>query len=139
MAFQWTDDLETGFHRVDSQHRELIDRFNTLIESCKVAKGREGLPELLDFLDNYVRFHFGEEEAMMRSYNYPDMEQHLEQHRIYLNDVAEMKRQFHEQGASTSLLIQLNTSLMNWIVDHIKKLDTKLGHYLAECNGQRVA
>lgn len=139
MAFTWTRDLETGFHKIDSQHQELIDRFNMLIESCKQAKGREGLPELLDFLDNYVRFHFGEEETMMRAHRYPDMNSHLEQHRIFLANVADMKREFLERGASTSLLIQLNTALMKWIIDHIKKLDTKLGLFLNSVNARNAA
>lgn len=132
MAFNWTPELETGFTKIDSQHRELIDRFNTLIESCKVVKGRESLPELLDFMENYVRFHFGEEEAMMRAYSYPEMESHLEQHRIYMADVDNMKKQFNEEGASTALLIQLNTSLVHWIIDHIKKRDTLLGAFLKQ-------
>ncbi len=132
MAFLWSSELETGFPKIDTQHRELVDHFNTLIKACREAKGREKIPELLDFLDNYVRFHFGEEEEMMRAKRYPEKDQHLEQHRIFLNDVAVMKQQFLTKGASTSLLIQLNTALMQWIIDHIKKVDMKLGTFLRQ-------
>jgi len=60
---------------------------------------------------------------MMHAKRYPEKNQHLEQHQIFLNDVAIMKQQFLTKGASTSLLIQLNTALMQWIIDHIKKVD----------------
>lgn len=38
MAFLWSSKLETGFQKIDAQHRKRVDHFNTMIKACREAK-----------------------------------------------------------------------------------------------------
>ena len=39
MAYQWDSTLETGYEKVDNQHKQLVAALNALIEASKSGKG----------------------------------------------------------------------------------------------------
>ena len=68
---QWTNDLSAGVEQIDSQHKELIARINTLLDAMKQGRGRTEVGQTVSFLSDYVATHFGEEEKYMTSFCYP--------------------------------------------------------------------
>jgi hemerythrin len=68
MALEWTENLSVGVELIDTQHRELIHRFSSLIDACQEHRAKDKITELLAFLDDYVVFHFGEEQQLMALY-----------------------------------------------------------------------
>ena len=73
MEFAWSDDLLTGVRDIDEQHRELFSRVNTLIVACTQQKGKDEIGNYLQFLMDYVAFHFAAEEREMTTYQYPGL------------------------------------------------------------------
>ncbi|NDJ74767.1 MAG: hemerythrin [Chloroflexi bacterium] len=67
----WTENMTTGVAKLDKQHQKLIEKYNELDEAISNHTGREVIGEVLDFLQFYALWHFGEEEACMAQYQCP--------------------------------------------------------------------
>ncbi|MBV5350516.1 hemerythrin domain-containing protein, partial [bacterium] len=76
MGITWREDLAVGVEQIDDQHKELLARFDLLLSACKQGKGSEEVLHLLDFLDEYVIRHFGDEEQLQKKIGFPDFTAH---------------------------------------------------------------
>lgn len=130
MAINWTDELSTGVLLIDRQHQEIFKRYNTYLDACKKGAGRNDLAELIDFLVKYVADHFSHEEQVMKQYKYPDLDTHIEEHKKLTNMVHGFKDRLATDGPSLGAMVEVNRSLLDWLVDHIKKSDLELGSFL---------
>lgn len=64
MKYELTPDLVTGNALIDREHRQLFDAINRLMDACGQGQGRAVLQQTLNFLNDYVKKHFGDEEAL---------------------------------------------------------------------------
>lgn len=130
---EWTETLATGIKTIDSQHKELFKRINNLVLAIKEHRCKAEIDSTLKFLDDYARVHFAEEEKHMRETNYIGLPQQHEDHKKYLAALAELKEQASQpriQGSSYDLSATTNQVVVDWIVDHIIKVDRKFGEFL---------
>lgn len=134
MAIQWDDSLATGIDDIDEQHRELFRRFNALMAACNQGRGREEVMRTLLFLDDYIRSHFAEEEAMQLKSNFPDYAVHRAQHENFIATTEMLAGQFKSEGATLELLVKTNTTLMEWLIGHIRKMDRAFARFMVENN-----
>jgi hemerythrin len=129
-AVRWTTDLAVGNELVDQQHQELFSRFHELLEACKERKGKEKVVALLDFLSAYVVEHFQAEEQLMQQHHYPEYESHRQQHQHFIGKLATLRQDLEQEGATVSLVIATNQAVLQWLIEHIKRVDSKLGAFL---------
>lgn len=132
MAIDWTKDLETGNQTIDSQHKQLIQAINNLTTACAAGKGRDNLPETIDFLANYTAKHFGDEEKLQMQSKYPDYPNHKKLHDGFKAVVADLGQKLKAEGPTGVLVIQVNSNIGGWLVNHIKKEDTKVAAHLRQ-------
>jgi hemerythrin len=130
----WTNDLNIGHDLIDEQHRELLDRTNKLLDSCKSGEGNKGAMDAIKFLDTYVKGHLRDEEQLMIKHDYPAMHEHKQQHVIFLEKVDAMKKSLETQGATLTNVMKTTNLFVDWLLKHIKREDKKLGDYLSTLN-----
>jgi hemerythrin len=138
---EWTDKLATGISTVDSQHKELFKRINNLVAAIKQHRCKEEIDGTIKFLEDYARIHFSEEEKHMRETNYPGLDEQREDHKKYLAALAELKEQAslpRVPGSSYDLSATTNQVVVDWIVDHIVKLDMKFGVFLGSGKSSEI-
>lgn len=131
MALEWSEDLSVGYGLIDDQHKELFTRYNSLIQACKERQGREAIRSMLDFLVEYVTEHFAEEEQYMQRYNYPGRVEHMQQHSELFQLVNKTYEDLQINGASVDVITSVNHTMLNWLLHHVRKVDTSLGRYLS--------
>ena len=124
-----TKDMEIGVAKIDEQHKELIDRINTIISMGLKSVSKEETQKTLDLLGRYVVQHFSDEEALQRKCNYPKYEWHRELHHKFIGDFMKIKEVFAENGPSVKFTVELNNRLIHWIVKHIKNVDAEFGKF----------
>ncbi len=132
---EWSDRLATGINTIDNQHKELFRRINNLVIAIKQQRCKSEIDDTLQFLDDYARIHFSEEEKHMRETNYGGLTEQIEDHQRYLAALAELKEQAslpRIQGSSYDLSATTNQVVVDWIVAHIMKLDMKFAAYLKQ-------
>jgi hemerythrin len=124
-----TEDMEIGVEKVDTQHRELINRINKLLAAGESATSEAETQKTIDYLGEYVIKHFRDEEELQIKSNYPKYTEHKEKHAFFINDFSKLKKEFADKGNSFEFTMKLNDSLINWITNHINGDDAEFGIY----------
>lgn len=132
---QWTEDLSTGLDDIDEQHRELIDRINGLVAAIRQSVCRQTIGGVIQFLEDYIRFHFGLEEEKMKQSGYPGYEYHRGEHATFVRSFAELKEELLKLEGGTKpgsydLSVTTNQVVVDWILEHIRKTDRAFGDFL---------
>lgn len=130
MAILWQENLETGLKIIDDQHKELFHRFNKLLEACNAGQGRDEVMKVILYLDSYIRTHFADEEALQLRYGYPGYPDHRVLHVNFIKTVEDLEKQFKDEGANVSLVIQTNMMMVNWLTQHIGRMDREFARYM---------
>ena len=123
-------DMEVGVLEIDSQHMELVNRLNALTSMGHDASSKEETQKTMDLLEEYIVKHFADEEELQRKNKYPEYESHKKLHELYIGEFHKLKKEFADNGHSLKFTMDLNNSLINWIVKHIKSADVELGKFL---------
>ena len=129
---QWDDSLSVGVDLIDEQHKMLIQRIKNLSDAVNSSRGAIEIGKTLGFMIDYTEFHFSTEEKHMAKLGYPGYDTHRQQHEKFKSTLNEMVMEFEEDGATAQLSEWVNNYLINWLVNHIKSIDTKLSVFLKE-------
>lgn len=127
---QWDDSLSVGVELIDEQHKLLIQRIKDLSDAVNSSRGAVEIGKTLGFMIDYTDFHFSTEEKHMYNMDYPGRDVHKGQHDEFKSTLNEMVMEFEEDGATAQLSEWVNNYLINWLVKHIKSIDTKLSDFL---------
>ncbi|MDR1193872.1 MAG: bacteriohemerythrin [Peptococcaceae bacterium] len=130
MAYAWSKDLETGNALIDTQHKQLVQAINDLLDACASGKGRAAIEKTLDFLTNYTVKHFGDEEKLQLAHKYPDYANHKKLHDAFKVTVGDLSRQLKAEGPTIILVGKVNSSIGGWLINHIKREDTKVAAHI---------
>ena len=131
MRYEVTQDLITGNALIDSEHRQLFDAVNRLMEACSQGQGRAQLQSTATFLSNYVVKHFQDEERLQIQNKYPDYPSHKTFHDGYRNQLALTAQELLLEGPTAKTLGDLNR-VVGILVSHIRTEDKRLARYIRE-------
>jgi hemerythrin len=129
---EWSQNLSVGVDEIDNQHKELINRVNKLHRAMKTEKKQEEILNILKFLEEYVIFHFHNEENLQLKYHYPLYLEHCEIHRNFIKVIKCIKKDIEVDGMNASTCILVSSTLSNWLINHICKADRDIGDYIRE-------
>jgi len=127
MQYAWSSELETGCQSIDEQHRQLVTALNDLLFACQHGGHREELKNTLDFLLVYTVQHFIDEEAFQLKHKYPDYERHKQIHADFKLVASELAERLLQDGATIGLIAEVRSMIGDWLVNHIKGEDLKIG------------
>jgi len=130
MSLKWKDEWSIGHEMVDSQHKELVDAVSNFINAYYAGKGADVIGETMDFLLGYTVKHFIDEEALQWSSNYPDYQNHKNLHEAFKVKAKELSDKLKEEGPSKMLVMKINSTISEWLVNHIVREDKKIGEHL---------
>jgi hemerythrin len=120
----WRAEYETGFSKVDQQHRHLFEIVNRLHEAMSVGHGREIIQEVLDEMIHYTVEHFATEETLMQEQDYPLYTPHKQVHDQLTSEVKEIAEKF--ASGENLVTVELSHFLTQWLIHHIKGEDLKM-------------
>jgi len=129
-----TKDMETGVEKIDTQHRELINRINSALQTGEKSSSREDTQKTIEYLGEYVVKHFGDEEELQIQSKYPKYPEHKKKHTYYIDEITKLKNEYTANGNSLEFTMKLNNSLITWIVKHIKVDDVEFGKFFKAQN-----
>lgn len=129
MRYELTEDLITGNALIDSEHKQLFNAINDLMDACASGQGRDHIMKTVDFLNGYVARHFSDEERLQVSSNYPDYQNHKTFHDGYKRQLQQTTQELLNDGATVKSLAKLN-QVASVLVSHIRVEDRKLAKHL---------
>lgn len=128
--YNFTKDIETGNHLIDSQHKQWIDALNKLLAACAAGKGRENIFPTLKFLEEYTAKHFADEEALQVKSKYPGYAQHKQIHDSFKKTLRDIIAEYKKDGPNIAVMAKINQNLGSWFINHIKVEDVKVVAHL---------
>jgi hemerythrin len=135
--YTWDKSLETGYEQIDNQHKQLFAVINEFLANCKEGSTASTtvLTRNLNYLNDYTIQHFFDEEIIQRDTKYPDFENHKKVHDDFKATIRDFKIRLLIKGPSRELTDEVKQTIGDWLVNHIKVMDKKLGTYLKENAG----
>jgi len=131
-------DMETGVEKIDTQHRELISRINSVLASKEKSASEAEIEKTLNYLSEYVVKHFSDEEQLHITNKYPKYAEHKAKHAFFVDEFTKLKTEFAGKCNSMEFTMKLNSSLINWIVKHIKGDDVEFGKFYKAQNSSKA-
>jgi len=130
MSIEWTPNLSVGVKHIDDQHKIWFEKANALFEAGKERRAKEFISTMLNFLDEYTKQHFRDEEAYMEEIHYPEIEAQKKAHANFINDLAKLKSDYDNAGGNILVILNANKMVIDWLTNHIKTMDKKIGDYV---------
>lgn len=130
MRAEFSQNLVTGNELIDSQHKELIDRINKLLDSCEAENGKVTAVKTLDYLADYTDFHFSAEEKLQQEIDYPDYAKHKAQHDGFKQTIKELDEMLQEEEGPTAAFVEkVEENVVKWFYTHIEGFDRSVAEY----------
>jgi hemerythrin len=130
MEHKWDSSLEIGYELIDNQHKQLFEAIYDLIDYCDGAHSDDQLKKSMDFLNSYTIKHFFDEEQIQQKYKYPDFPNHKKLHDGFKEVVKGFSHRLILEGVSKELVEEVQKKIYDWLVNHIRIQDKKVGNHL---------
>ena len=130
MAFHWTESMSTGVSEIDGQHQALIQQINRLEEILKIdseSLRKEHILDMLDYLTDYARIHFDDEERQMEIFRCKVAEENKKAHKQFLETIARLREEYQNDGPAPQVARDIHNMLGDWFINHICTIDSQLG------------
>jgi hemerythrin len=135
ITLEFLPNLRVGVEEIDNQHKELFAHANGFFQAIADGKNEGEIIALFDFLNDYIRAHFGTEEKYMNMHlkaNNVYVQKHIAEHRGFSRDIIELTKDIDSWGSNTQFVNEFSSWLRNWYVNHIASTDKALGKLLRE-------
>ncbi len=130
LGLTWSSKLEVGIAEIDTQHRQLIDIANRVIEAVQEKLGTLGVDEIVKELRDYTVVHFRAEEEHMDTLRYPTREAHHVEHERLKKQVKQWQ---HDIFTKEKLTVdEVLVFMRSWLVEHILHSDMAFKTWLQE-------
>ena len=125
----WEDSYSVKVPLIDEQHKKLFALINQLYDAMSKGKANDVVARVIGELVSYTKTHFGAEEKLLQSKNYPDLKAHQAQHRKFVEKVEQFQKEFAQGKITVSN--EVMHFLRDWLVNHILKTDKQYSSFLA--------
>lgn len=139
---EWHQSLSVDIPEIDELQKKVFGMLNGLInnnvqEDDIVKDGAAMVSELTE----YSRYYFSKEEEYLRRCSYPDIDCHSKEHRQFIKNTINLRRQVSEDKKNLSY--ETVSNLRDWLVSHICQKDhsyvpfVRINNYVEECRLRR--
>jgi hemerythrin-like metal-binding protein len=119
----WKEEYSVGNDLLDAQHRRLIELVNRV-------DGEESLDDILAELERYAEEHFRDEERLLESVGYPDLDKQQHQHAAFSSWLERLHREHREDGGGAVTRHDLQRYLRVWLANHLLVYDMAFKSWL---------
>ena len=123
----WNETYSVGVTKFDDQHKRLFSLINQLNDAMKIGKSKDVLGTILKELIDYTATHFSQEEALMATHEYLQLQMHKAEHAKLVKQVLKLQEEF--TAGKMMLSIEVLNFLTSWLNTHIMGTDKKYGEF----------
>jgi hemerythrin-like metal-binding protein len=137
----WTPAMSVGIPELDADHRVLIKVINELAENANNPDRAKVLRQCLYALLRYAEFHFTREEKVLEACDFPAIDHHKDEHRVFTDHMRELARRFDDEEVLAADIVndQLLGYLKDWLNHHILIEDMAYRRYAEPHSEARAA
>jgi hemerythrin len=128
----WSDGYSIGIDEIDKQHKKFFEVVHEFYMNILNCEGEKAVEETLEFLKSYAAEHFQSEEASMKKYEYPRIEEHKKLHEEFIENFDTLADRFNTFGPSQGLADEALDMTQNWLTDHISDVDAQYAEHVPQ-------
>jgi hemerythrin len=120
VTLEWNEVYALHHEKIDAQHKGLFRIANIVevLDPNRTSKGQ--LAIIMKQFFEYMREHIKDEEAYMKSIEYPFLQEHEKMHEKIIDELTDILKQSQEIVA---LIDQIKIVSHQWLVGHILQHD----------------
>ena len=127
---EWRSEFQIGIEEIDKPHKRLFNKINDFIAGARKG-GPSGILDVLTLLANHTQTQFKIEEELMRRYNYPFLESHLQEHKRFIENFMALATETEAETSDPHYLsFRVQLLLFDWFTGHLAKTDRHMGRHL---------
>ncbi len=123
MIIEWSERFSLNHELLDAQHQELFELANTAQKLDPNNANKAELGRLFKEFYDYMGKHFKEEEAYMRSIDYPLYEKHKKFHESIIDGMTKILK---EKKGVAELQKSIQMIAKKWLAEHILENDLQI-------------
>ena len=127
--YEWDNSIALGIPLIDEQHKALFDWISALDTATKNGDGSEEVGKVVWKLISYITEHFSEEERLMLSCNYPELESHRKEHDLFVARLQGIQAAYGDGHEMSKSILDF---MAEWLVTHIKGTDQSYSRFIHE-------
>lgn len=121
----WKESYRLGVDNIDEQHKKLFEITGELIHEIEGEQRPEVYKQIIDFLQEYVVFHFRDEEAYFSSLGFEDEAKHKKQHHDLAQEVERHASLVKASNYGPHFVKKVAGMLTAWLIYHVLNEDLK--------------
>ncbi len=130
MTNHFNDQASLNLTFIDMEHREIFYEIDRALKAYDFsAVGDEGIDTFFAF-EGRILMHCNHEELLMRQYEYPDLEEHVQEHTELIGLIRRFKRDYFNKEREEKALEYDIESFKHYFKKHILKEDFKLVEFV---------
>ncbi|MBC8555888.1 MAG: hemerythrin family protein [Candidatus Brocadiales bacterium] len=120
---KWEDRFSVNVSKIDEEHKFFILIINKVIVAKQGNNKHEKISDALNEMTAYALSHFKSEEAYMLDLDYPEYQQHKEEHKEFIKTTVSFCKRV--MNRDNNIIDDLFEYLGQWLVEHIQGTDKK--------------
>jgi len=130
--FSWRDEYAVNVKDMDNDHIKLLEKAYALFQLIDSDKQEEFISTMEEMVD-LAKQHFRAEEALMKTYLFPEHQIHHKKHKRIIREALEVMKKIKENRYEMDATSFVDF-LKNWVINHILTEDRKYGEFLRRNN-----
>ncbi|MBK8806281.1 MAG: hemerythrin family protein [Bacteroidales bacterium] len=126
--FEWSNDLSVKIDTIDCQHQKLIGMISEFYEMIKNKSANDLVSKLIKNMKEYTVIHFSHEEKYFEQYNYIHKDEHIKEHKLFVEKVKDLETRYN--AGKVILSFEITNFLKTWLTNHIQVTDKKYSDFL---------
>lgn len=127
--FEWQESYSVGVREFDDAHKKLLGITNDFVTASMEGKPLVQLTDLLIELIRYTRYHFRDEEELLKETDYDRLEEQKAQHDDLFDRVLKFTYDFFHGRIEQPSITEF---MMSWLLSHILEEDMKYKEHFAK-------
>lgn len=130
----WEGEYKIGNEEMDAQHLILFALLNQLTVNIDSDRASECLHDVMTALGGYIDYHFAHEEALMKAWDYPGLEEHAAKHMQFVAEVRHLQSLVDGADAHKAA-VRVRAFVLDWLLGHILGVDVDYARFIAAKSG----
>ena len=131
-VLSWREQMSLNYPPLDDEHKAFLEKINQASEGLR-ERDVTKMDAMFEACYDYVRNHFSHEEDIMERIRYPEMEEHIASHQLFIKNISQFRQQFETAetvGQKLDAAQKAMAFLSVWYLGHLISRDKPLKPYL---------
>jgi hemerythrin len=127
---RWKNEFRLGVPEMDAEHEKLINLAGNLREAFYRNEDSGTVGKIIDDILHFALTHFHNEEAFMKTIQFPGYSSHKEQHKALAMRILKLREEHETDTGDVS--VDVLDLIHDWLIDHFQAADRQYAAFLTE-------